>query len=166
MAEKGWESGFTLVELVLTIVILAILSVLAIGLFASKDSYTARATADQILAQARLAQQVALGRSLNINTSFTVARSGDSLTLSVTQDTYSSIRNADAQSVTVSWKEAGTTACGGGSTADFTVQFDRNGDALSPGGNPVNTLVCVVGSQTIPICISSLGYAYEGVCDS
>ncbi len=159
-------AGFTLVELVLTLVLISILAASAMALFASKDAYTARTTADQILAQARLAQQVALGRSLNINTSFTVARSGDSLTLSVTQDTYSSIRNADAQAVTVSWKEAGTTACGGGSTADFTVQFDREGDALSPGGNPVNTLICVVGSQTIPVCISSLGYAYEGVCDS
>jgi len=159
-------SGFTLVELVLTLVLIAVLAVSAMALFASKDSYTARTTVDKILAQARLAQQVALGRSLEINTNFNVSRSGDSLTLSVIQDTYSSIRNADAQSVTVSWKDAGTTACGGGSATDFTVQFDRNGDALSPGGNPANTLICVVGSQTIPICISSLGSAYEGVCDS
>ncbi|WP_020406370.1 prepilin-type N-terminal cleavage/methylation domain-containing protein [Hahella ganghwensis] len=160
------QAGFTLVELVLVLILTSVLAASAIGLFATKDGYTARTTADLILAQARLAQQVALGRSLSSNVSFSVSRSGDDLTLAVTQSPYSSIRDADVQGVTVSWKESSTASCSGGSSSDFTVQFDRRGDATSPGGNAVDTLICVVGNRTIPICISSLGYAYEGVCES
>ncbi|OZG70849.1 type II secretory pathway pseudopilin PulG [Hahella sp. CCB-MM4] len=160
------QAGFTLVELILVLILISVLAVSAIGLFSTKGGYTARTTADLILAQARVAQQVALGRALASNVSFSVSRSSDEMTLGVTQDSFSSSRTTDVQDVTVSWKESGTTSCTGGSTSDFTMQFNRNGDAFSPGGNPVNTLICVVGSQTIPICISSLGYAYEGLCDS
>ncbi len=160
------QTGFTLVELILVLILISVLAVSAIGLFATKGGYTARTTADLILAQAQLAQQVALGRTLSTNVSFSVSRSSDDMTLAVTQGAFSSTRTTDVQDVVVRWKESATSSCTGGSTSDFTVQFDRRGDAYSPGGNPVNTLICVVGNQTFPICISSLGYAYEGLCGS
>ncbi len=159
--------GFTLVEVVLTLLLVSIISVLGIGLFASKDSYTNRTVADQILSQARLAQQVALGRSIDTTTSFTVTKTSDAILLRIEQGSYQEERTLDGISGnSIFWKDSGTTSCGGGSSSNFTLTFNREGDATSPGGNATNTLICISGSQTIPICISPLGFAYEGVCDS
>ena len=156
--------GFTLVELVLTLVLVGILSVSAIGLFATSDSYTARTVADRFLAQARFAQQVALARAADTVTpiGLSVTRSGNTVSLSVTTGGLPAIREINASGVVIRRKTSGTSACGGGTASNFTLQFDRRGN-LNPA---VNNLICIDGQQTIAICISPLGYAYEAVCDT
>jgi len=156
--------GFTLVELLLTLVLLGILAVSAIGLFSTRDSYTARAAADLLLSQARLAQQTALAQAADasIGIALSVTRVTDNLTVSVTAAGFNSQRDTNARGVVVSHKTSGTTACGGGSDSNFTLQFDGSGNLTSG----VHNLICITGQQTIPLCITPQGYAYEAVCES
>lgn len=61
------ESGFTIIELIMVIVLIGILSVGARSLFFSRDSYAGFLARDQLVSAALLAQQQALGMSARTN---------------------------------------------------------------------------------------------------
>jgi len=161
--------GYTLIELLLTLVLLGILSVAAMGLFANKNSFSVTVVADQVMSQLNLTQQVALGRhSFNaagvpVDTRFNISSSGGELDLSVTQGNYQSASRVNADSVTVSWKTSATTHCGSATavtSSDLTVNFNHAGETNN------NVLICLAGQRQIPICITRLGLVYEGFCES
>ena len=162
------STGFTIVELVLTLVLVGIVAAIGIGRLTSRDSYEVKAVADQILAHAHLAQRVALGRhafssGVPVNTTLSLNRSGNQVLSSVSQANYQPEQaELDARTVTVRVKTSGTNVCGGGQTlssGSFALTYDQAGDTGS------NTLICVAGNYTVPICITRLGYAYEGECE-
>ena len=159
--------GFTLIEVVLTLVLIGVLGFASIGLFASKDRYLARTVADQLLSQARLAQQVALATAADSGSAVNLqlSRTADEITSRVNSGDFDSQRSFDANGVVVSLKTSGTTACGGGSDSDFTLEFDGNGN-LTGDHTDLHLLICTSGQLTIPICITPQGYAYEAVCES
>ena len=163
------DRGFTLVELVLTLILVSILAALGIGLFSTKDSFVAKTVTDQIIAHARLAQQVALGRHVSdtsgnlIDTRLILSQSGNDLKLDVSQGNYASTQRIDAQTIAISWKTSGTTSCGDGtslSSSAFILNFDQSADTVG------NALICIQGQRDIAVCITRLGFAYEGVCES
>ena len=140
--------GFTLVELVITLVLIGILSALGIGLLASPSTYSAGAARDQFVSTALLAQKHALagGPSNSVNFSyeqigseliFRVARDGDEL----------AVRSADASDLDFS-------------PADFSVDFDSQGHLSGGSEIPVN----FEAGSSEQACISELGFAYAGGC--
>ncbi|WP_416398955.1 prepilin-type N-terminal cleavage/methylation domain-containing protein [Allohahella sp. A8] len=162
---KRYSSGFTLVELVLVLLLVSALAVLGVGLFSNTSSYATLALSDQIISQARLAQQVALGRHGSSSTQFSVSSVDDQYVMTVTNGDYKAVRRLPQEGVQITWKDSSTSACVGGSTGDFTVQFDGAGNLISPSGLRRSTLICVIGAQTRSVCLSALGFAHEGTCD-
>jgi len=72
MQIKVFQSGFTLVELIMTIVILGIIAVVAIPRFLDNNAFQTRGFADQVQASLRYAQKVAIAQHRFVCTSFTV----------------------------------------------------------------------------------------------
>ncbi len=60
------ETGFTLVELVVLLIIIGVLAVAAMPRFADRQSFDARGFYDQSLAMARYAQKVAIAQHTNV----------------------------------------------------------------------------------------------------
>ena len=63
------QSGFTLIELVMVIVLIGILSYGAASLYSSRDGFAGFIAKDQLIASGLLAQQVAMGMSATANLS-------------------------------------------------------------------------------------------------
>lgn len=59
-------SGFSLVELVITIVVLGALAVTVVPVFSERSAYRAGAYADELLSAARHAQKAAIARGCNV----------------------------------------------------------------------------------------------------
>lgn len=67
MARKiGLQSGFTLVELVVILVIVGVLAVAALPRFFDRQSFDARGFYDQALSMARYGQKVAIAQHANV----------------------------------------------------------------------------------------------------
>ncbi|MBU6952852.1 prepilin-type N-terminal cleavage/methylation domain-containing protein [Hahella sp. HN01] len=163
---KTLNSGFTMIEMIMVMILLGILSVTAISLFATRDAYSARVVADQILSQARLAEQIALGRRAASTTTLTLSLSGSDFSGVVAQGGYVSQRDVDASGVSINWSQSATTSCAG-SALPATITFNQDGDVINPAtSGTTNTLICVSGDTVYPICVTTLGYAYEGFCES
>jgi len=154
MSNKS-ETGFTLIELVMVIVLIGIMSYGAASLFASRDAYSGFIAKDQLISSALLAQQVALGMSATPNPvslsvgidgsdqwAFVLTKVGEPA-ITVTQDPSGSSLVIDGVTITT------------GSSQLFT--WDSNAN-LSSGNNHE---VRFVGDTTYRVCFSSAGYAYE-----
>ncbi|GAA3955710.1 prepilin-type N-terminal cleavage/methylation domain-containing protein [Allohahella marinimesophila] len=164
-----YSRGFTLVELILVLLLVSALAVLGIGLFSNTSSYASLALYDQIISQSRLAQQVALGRHASTTTRLSISSVDDKYILAVSNGVnpgvYQTVRELPREGVQITWKDSGTTGCGGGSGADFAVHFDPSGDLISPNGLRRPTLICLSGEPQRSVCLSTLGFAHEGPCD-
>ncbi|MFT6122493.1 MAG: prepilin-type N-terminal cleavage/methylation domain-containing protein, partial [Oleiphilaceae bacterium] len=72
------QSGFTLIELVMVIVLIGVLSYGAASLYSSRDGFAGFIAKDQLISSGLLAQQVAMGMSATVNpVSLKVERSSD-----------------------------------------------------------------------------------------
>lgn len=166
------NNGFTLIELISVIIILGILARSAIGLFATTESVEANVVKNQLLSSLRVAQQVSLSRqnltapgsqpvSLNMNLVsgswvFSVWDTDPSGAGNVAFD----VSEIERSNTTLRFSDSDfSTACSGLSTStSMEVEFDGDGNLL----NRSQLRICVVGDQTIQVCVSSLGFAYEG----
>ncbi|MEQ6886075.1 type II secretion system protein [Salicola sp. Rm-C-2C1-2] len=140
------SGGFTLVELVITLVLIGILSSLGIGLFANRSGFSPLLANQQLASAVRLAQQGALAG--NPADDVAVAQVGDEFEFTV----------------------------GGGTSAERVFSLPRESASLSttptitfqPDGTPAsgaNTELTFSGSGTsYTTCISSLGAVYQGGC--
>src|SRR3989338_2309849 len=77
MPMKKHQAGFTLVELIMTMVIVGILAVFAAPRFFGADIFKSRGFADQIQASLRYAQKIAIAQRRNV----CVTIAGNSLSL-------------------------------------------------------------------------------------
>ncbi|MDO8813138.1 MAG: prepilin-type N-terminal cleavage/methylation domain-containing protein [Gallionella sp.] len=73
--EDKHQSGFTLVELIMTIIIIAILAVVAVPRFTDSDAFQSRGFADQVQATLRYAQKVAIAQRRYVCADFPTASS-------------------------------------------------------------------------------------------
>lgn len=170
-------TGFTIVELVITIVLVSIISTAIIGRFASGDAYSAFIIRDQIISLARTAQQSSLGReSVVLNISVT----GDTVNLTTEAGTGPVVQissvDFDLEGISLTGDVNVTDSCATstgtaiGNSPDFTIRFEELGDLGNSGagaGSAVTSAVriCLNDSVTDSVCISPSGYAYGGKCD-
>lgn len=154
------QSGFTIIELIMVIVLIGILSVSARSLFFSRDSYAGFLARDQLVSAALLAQQQALGMSaVNNPVTLVVANTGTDWTFTVSKSgaltTYTSTQESGASTLSID----GTTLASGASQS-----FTWNGQGNMSGNNGHEFLFS--GEYSWRACLSASGYAWasEGAC--
>ncbi len=166
---KSAESGFTLIELVMVLVVIGILSVTAAGMFASRGDFASTLVKDQLLDKLRLTQQISLARQTG-NLSLVIDESAgqwrlrvldsaaaDSILLSQTMDQNGTSIHTSNSNFSASCASLPSVA----GASPLTLNFDRRGN-LNPAS--ANRRICVTGGNTYELCVSSAGYAYEGSC--
>ncbi len=154
-------TGFTLIEMTLVLVLLGILAVGARALFVSGDNFAAAILRDQLITSAQLAQQAALAKNDGNSVSLTVARVADSFVFDVSHAGDVRSRQADVGTASITWSTTSLTgSCSAVTgTLPHTLTFDS-------AGNTTKTRFCVSGSDSTAICVSGLGFAYEGDCET
>lgn len=139
-------AGFTLVELVTTLVVIGIISSLGIGLFANRSAFSPLLANQQLASAVLLAQQGALAG--NSADEVAVAQVGDQFQFTVGPGTA-------AERVFTLPRESASLS------ATPTIAFQPDG--TKSGG--ANTELTFSGSDTsYTTCISSLGAVYQGSC--
>lgn len=150
------QSGFTLVELVMVIVLIGAISVGAASLFFSKGEYTAYIARGQLLSSALLAQQVALGTSATSNpVSLTVAVNGAG-------DWEFTLNKAGQPARTQTQESAGGIVRVDGVTLNPGDSRVFTWDSQANLGSGSNRSVRFVAETSSWVCFSSSGYAYVG----
>lgn len=154
------QTGFSLVELVMVIVLISVLAIGGFSMFASRSSYATFVAKDLFISKALLAQQYALGSQREI---YPV-----SLDISVTADAWvfslSKVGMSDTKTVSVassgnSLEVDGTTLAVG---ASHRFEWTRHAQLRSASNHRVR----FAGDNPYLVCLSAEGYAYEstGAC--
>ncbi len=148
MAKTTTARGFTLVELIMALAIMAILAVYVLPRFFSVSVYQERGLADQVQAALRYAQKAAIAQHRGVCAAYT--SSPDRLTLSVTANTScDTALNVPAGSVNYIEAPTGTAF----SMTPASISFD----AL---GRPSASAVATVGTTSITV-EAETGYVHQ-----
>jgi prepilin-type N-terminal cleavage/methylation domain-containing protein len=175
---RSRSSGFTLVEFVVTIILLGILATVALSRILRADTFNAFIVSDQIISLSRAAQQAALGRS-DVLLTITPNVALDSVNLTTASDggatTIDSV-DLDLGSVTLTGDVNDTSSCATPPVTAITngtpliIRFGELGD-LEPSGFGAGTAIssavriCLNDSPVDSVCVSPSGFAYTGDCD-
>lgn len=179
-AYGGVGPGFTVVEFIVVIVIIAIVSAITIARFAGSDAFNPITVRDQLISMARTAQQSALGRS-PVSLTVTPNAAGSEVVIQsvdgagVIEEVALSLAG-----VSLSADINNTSSCEASSAppissaAPLTIAFGSLGNLADTTvvngatGTPVNSAlrICVNDSATYSVCVSPSGFAYGGDCDS
>lgn len=171
--------GFSFIELVVVIVILAVISAVFIARFAGANSFNGVVVRDQIIALTRIAQQSSFGRA-GVTMTFTPLPGGDDATVVVAET------NGTIERVTVPISTlvlAGdvdiTNSCGvtAGTNAitnssPLVIRFGELGNIVASSGvgtsaGAVNRSlrICINNDPVMSVCVSPTGFAYARDCD-
>lgn len=172
------SAGFTIIELVVVIFVLGVISVTAMSRFSDENAFTGIVVRDQIISQARRAQQGAFGRS-PITMVFTPA--GSEATLEVLQGSAAlSSSTFPIDSLTITGDTDVTDSCASTAgtnvtgAAPFTLTFGELGNLVASSGvagagsfGAPTTAVrfCINEDVNYSVCFSPAGFAYAGDCD-
>lgn len=143
------ESGFTLVELVMVITLIGVLSVLGIGLFASRSAFSPLLANQQLASATLLAQQAALAG--NAANSLTIEQGSDEFRFVVGGG------SANPRTFAIARESTSLSVAGG---LPVTLSFDARGAPASGS----NLQLTFTGDSTFTTCLSSLGAVYAGSC--
>ncbi|NRA54587.1 MAG: type II secretion system protein [Gammaproteobacteria bacterium] len=149
------QRGFTLVELVMTMILISILAVTVLPKLFGPSEFAVYAIRDQLIGQLRLSQLQALNRRGTTQNllvkpdKFGLARSTTDTETQLSSDE-NSIVDLDGVSIKL------------GASNDFSLRFDSHGKitagSVSCDGGCTLTLI---GSETLKITIESEGYVHE-----
>jgi len=171
-------SGFTVVEIVIAIVLVAIVSMVAMSRLVEGNGFNAIIVRDEIISIARTAQQNSLGRA-DVSMTITPNVGGDSVTI-VTSYAGGNIKSITAplESVSLSGDINDTDSCSVTSGVDaitsanpMTLAFGELGDldvsgvTGSTGAITSAVRICLNDTASESVCVSPSGFAYAGDCD-
>jgi MSHA pilin protein MshC len=149
------QRGFTLVEMIMVITLIAIVSVTASSLFLNTDRYTTIAAREQLVTVAILAQRRALANAVAATpVNLTVSQTSSDWLFTVSQGA-TSFGTREAPRGGAALAVNGATLANGGST---TINFDINAET-----GAANQFVFSAGNSH-SLCISASGFAYIGNC--
>ncbi len=150
------QSGFTLVELVMVIILIGVLSALGVGLFAGRSAFSPLLATQQLSSATLLAQQAALAG--NTTDTLTISQNDDDLIFTAASSQFTLPRSGS----TLAYRVAGnpyTNVLASG----LTVGFDSLGRVASPAAR-TNIDFRISGDSTFNLCLSSLGAVFDGAC--
>ncbi|MES3007214.1 MAG: type II secretion system protein [Pseudomonadota bacterium] len=179
------DKGFTIIELVITIMVIGILAAFAMSRLLGANVFNSTVVRDQIITLARSTQQQALGRS---DVALILRPNADELQLLTVEDfvdinSYTELQSAvvGMSTVSLSGDVNITDSCGVtpgtdliGNSEPMVVQFDELGDLFRGGvtdnaGYPVVATtamrICVDDDPRVSICFSPAGLAFAGDCE-
>lgn len=161
------HEGFTLVELVSVLVMIAIVGGVLVGRLIDTDSYNERLTLDTLLSISRAAQQLAHSRS---NVDLYIQDLGAEVRFSArvggTEEAGRSFAKAEVQ-LTADMSAAGGPA---GNCSEIVspivITFDSSGELLNafPAGTYKDGFPICLNGNTANLCISPAGFAHLGSC--
>lgn len=172
------QAGFTVIEIVTVIIILAVLSAVAMSRILSGNALNAIIVRDQIISLARTAQQNALGRS-DVDLIITPSASGDEITLTTNGNAAVVESYTFAlSSVVLSGDINDTDSCAVTGVTEpitnanpMTLNFGELGDldvsgvTGSTGAVTSAVRICLNDTPSESVCVSPSGFAYAGDCD-
>lgn len=152
------QAGFTLVELVTTIILISILAVVVLPRLFTQSSYSAYSLRNEFISELRQVQQKALN---NTDRCFRVTVSGTGYQVSQ----FPARNGAVCSGTALSPNPLYTQAFQGGAqlvlvstnSSNFSLDFDING-RLFPSCN--GNCISVIANDTVMINVSSEGYIY------
>ena len=143
------QQGFTLVELVTTIMLIAILSVVVLPRFFTASSYSAFTLRDEFIGELRRVQLMAMN---NQDRCYSVNVTASDYRMMIYQtDCSSVIVTGTAQNL------PRNTSINLNGNSDFSLVFNRDGDVTSCGAGCV---IKVSADDTLDITIESQGYIH------
>jgi MSHA pilin protein MshC len=162
--------GFTMVELIAVVVLLSILGVVAMGRMVSPDMYAPTVVSQALVAEVRLAQQIATSRQDAV-VSLTMDRVGDDWRLRVVSDVDGVLRSEQLTAANTAVNAAsGAAASMVGPGSPLSVSFDHAGNLAAviigsgTGSAAAGVAVTVSGDTSREICIYPSGYANQSAC--
>lgn len=184
MNGKILHKGFTIVELVITIVLIGIVSSVAIARMLSADAFNAIGARETIVSTLRMAQQRAIGHE---DVVVTLQPSGSDLILSLegggttlTPNTTLSLRSVSLSADVDILDGCDVTPPDADNALEdskpLIIDFGELGDLVTSGvvdGTPVYPVdvttgmrICINDDPIMSVCVSAAGYAYVGDCDA
>lgn len=163
---KSSTRGFTIVELIVSIALLAIVAASTSSRWFSADAFSAATLRSQLLGEARLAQRAALTNN-QVMVRLVVSQVTDNWRYQIYQDaTLMREISADVDNVSIQVVAGITSTLGPG--IDLDLQYDGLGNlsAVTLGGvaGTVTSGISVVLAGDRPMCVSPLGFAHDGDC--
>ncbi len=172
------QTGFTIIEIVIVLVVVAILASIGFSRFLGGNTFDALIVRDQIISLARSAQQSALGRADVIFT-ITPSASLDTVTLTTSYGVGATVINSvefDLSPIVITGSVNNTDSCSvsAGSAitnaAPFIIRFDELSDldvsGFGAGAAVTDSVkICLDDRPVDSVCISPGGFAYAGDCD-
>lgn len=170
-------AGFTIVEVVISIVLVSIISAAIIGRFSTGDSFSGFIIRDQIISLARTAQQSSLGRA---SVTLTISVTDDTVTITTAPGSGPlgeiDLVELPMDGISITGDVNVTASCSVstgaviGDTPAFTIRYGELGDLGNSGagaGTAVTSAVriCLNENPVESVCISPSGFAYAGKCD-
>lgn len=155
-------AGFTLIEFVITVVLIGIISALGTGLFVSPSGYSSGSARDQLVSSALLAQKMALA-----NTGKTIVlvvdESANQWCFGVGEkDSDTKCDESDLSSVRTAERSGASLSIDGSPLNNGSRQVTFGGNGHLNSGKSVN--MAFIGASSHKACISSLGFAYPQEC--
>lgn len=183
MRRRLTNSGFTIIELVIAIMVVGIIGAVATSRLIGADAFNVIAAREQIVSTLRMAQQRAIGHQ---DVVVTLQPNGDDLVISL-EDSVGNVVDPVTTALPAGLLRADVNVLASCSTPPDSgnvltydnplhVEFDALGDLMIGGvvdgtqAYPVNVTtgmrICLNNDPVMSICISAAGFAYTGDCDA
>lgn len=152
------QSGFTLVELVMVIILIGVLSALGVGLFAGRSAFSPLLATQQLSSATLLAQQAALAG--NSSDTLNISQTADDLVFTAASSQFILPRSGSTLAYRVAGNASFTNVPASGG---LTVGFDSFGRVSSPVAR-TSIDFRITGESEFNLCLSSLGAVFDGAC--
>lgn len=164
------SSGFTIVELIAVIILLGILSMVAMARFVQPSAFVPGIVAQKLIAESRIAAQMALSRA-DASVSLHIDRQGGDWRMQVSTDVDGVLRTElmDAGNSRIQATSGGASAFIS-AAAGLTIVYSESGDVsaitigAATGDAAMGVDVSIEGDSNRQICIHPSGYSSSAAC--